>query len=103
MIIVTGAAGFIGSNIVADLQNTKYGQSVVACDYFGSGNKWKNIAKHFVSNFIHPSRLANFIVENHEIISHIIHMGAISSTTETDIDLLIKTNVNLTLSLWDLC
>ena len=102
IIIVTGAAGFIGSNVVADLHEAGY-QKIVCVDWLGNGNKWKNLAKHPIHQFLLPEELPAFLAHYHEIIGCVIHMGAISSTTETDVDLLVKNNINYSVMLWDKC
>ena len=48
MIIVTGGAGFIGSNILAGLEKKGY-KDLVVVDWLGTGDKWKNIAKRELS------------------------------------------------------
>jgi len=102
MIIITGAAGFIGSNMVAEL-NEAGDYDLIACDYWGHGDKWRNIAKHFVADFVPPSQLLSFIRQSAARIRAIIHMGAISATTERNADLLVSENIRLTIDLWDLC
>ena len=49
-ILVTGGAGFIGSNIVAALAERK--ERVVVCDSLGTGDKWQNIAKHEIHELV---------------------------------------------------
>lgn len=102
MIIVTGAAGFIGSNIVADLHEAGY-TKIVCVDWFGDTNKWLNLAKHSIHCFVMPEDLPAFLDTHKNDIACIIHMGAISSTTEKNVDLLIKNNINYSVMLWDKC
>lgn len=102
MIVVTGAAGFIGSNIVADLEQSGKGP-VAACDWFGSEDKWLNLAKRSIAAFVTPERLIDFLDANSSAIRAVIHMGAISATTEKDVDRLIELNVNFSVGLWDWC
>src|SRR3546814_13233221 len=52
MILVTGGAGFIGSNLVAALCDR--GAAVVVCDRLGQGEQWRNIAKHPVVDIVDP-------------------------------------------------
>ena len=109
MIIVTGGAGFIGSNIVGAL--TERGRDrVVVCDTLGVDDKWRNIAKHNIADLIAPPRLFDYLnglTRSAWIFSRpvdaIIHMGAISSTTETDADGIFETNVRLSQDLWTWC
>jgi ADP-L-glycero-D-manno-heptose 6-epimerase len=98
-ILVTGGAGFIGSNIVAALSDQ--GKSVVVCDWLEDGEKWKNLAKHVISDFVDPDDLENWLGAHGDNLDAIIHMGAISATTETDGDLILKRNFKPTLMLWD--
>ncbi|WP_417247852.1 ADP-glyceromanno-heptose 6-epimerase [Celeribacter sp.] len=101
MIVVTGAAGFIGSNIVADLEDAGHGPIAVS-DWFGTGDKWRNLAKRDIAAFVPPEELMSWL-EGRDDISAVIHMGAISSTTERDCDLLVDRNINATVDLWDWC
>ncbi len=98
-ILVTGGAGFIGSNMVAAL--SEQGKSVVVCDWLEDGEKWKNIAKHVVSDIVDPDQLEDWLKTKGEKLSAVIHMGAISATTETDGDLILKRNFRPTLMLWN--
>lgn len=102
MIIVTGGAGFIGSNIVARLQDEGI-NDVVVCDVLGSDDKWKNLSKHELRDVVHPDRFWDYLERYKDQIDTIIHMGAISSTTEYDADLVIDTNFVLSRNLWKWC
>ncbi len=99
--LVTGGAGFIGSNIAAALDAR--GARVVICDRLRNGGKWRNIAKRDLSDIISPEDLPDFLDAHDGGIEAIIHMGAISATTETDADLIIETNYRLSMRLWSWC
>lgn len=104
MIVVTGGAGFIGSNIVARLAaETAY--DVVVCDRLETADlaKWKNLAKHAIADFWSPEELFEQLERHAERIEAVVHMGAISSTTEPDADLILRTNFILSRDLWDWC
>jgi len=101
MILVTGGAGFIGSNIVASLAAD--GTPVVVCDHFGSGDKWRNVAKHDLADLVAPVDLAGWLAGNGDGVTAVVHMGAISSTTERDVDLIIASNFKLSVDLWRFC
>jgi ADP-L-glycero-D-manno-heptose 6-epimerase len=101
MILVTGGAGFIGSNVVAALAGR--GERVVVCDSFGVGDKWRNLAKHEIAELVAPEECLAWLSRRHDRVRGVVHMGAISSTTETDADRLAENNVRFTLALWDVC
>lgn len=99
-VLVTGGAGFIGSNVVAALSDA--GVPVVVCDILGSDLKWQNLAKHSLAGFVHPRDLDAYLAKNPPLAA-VIHMGAISATTETDGDLVIESNFNLSQRIWRWC
>ncbi len=101
MILVTGGAGFIGSNIAAAL--IERGERVAVCDRLGRGDKWRNIAKLELEDLVAPEDLAGFLSDNADRIAALVHMGAISDTTETDLDLLIANNFRFSTELWSFC
>lgn len=102
MYIVTGAAGFIGSNIVADLEANDMGP-VVVVDWFGLGDKWRNLAKRKIAAYVRPDMLAQYLADLNTPVKGVIHMGAISATTEADVDRLVELNINYSVMLWDWC
>ncbi len=102
MYVVTGGAGFIGSNIAAAIEERGLGK-VVVCDWLGEDDKWRNLAKRELADILDPDELFLFLAENQDGIKGVIHMGAISSTTETDVDLIINSNFKLSLDLWNWC
>jgi len=102
MIVITGGAGFIGSNLVAALEE-RGEPDLVICDRLGRGDKWRNIAKRELAHIIPPDHLLDFLDTHARNIGAVFHMGAISSTTETDVDAVIAANFSLSLSLWDWC
>ncbi|HEX8662196.1 MAG TPA: ADP-glyceromanno-heptose 6-epimerase [Brevundimonas sp.] len=104
MIVVTGGAGFIGSNIVARLC-AEGRRDIVVCDRLETADlgKWKNLAKHPIADFWEPEELFDQLERNAERIEAVVHMGAISSTTEQDADLILRTNFSLSRDLWAWC
>ena len=101
MYVVTGGGGFIGSHIVAAL--AARGENVIVVDHFGSTDKWKNIAKSEVADLVPPDRLFPTLDTLGAEVRAVVHMGAISATTETDVDLIIANNFRLSMDLWNWC
>jgi ADP-L-glycero-D-manno-heptose 6-epimerase len=102
MYVVTGGAGFIGSNMVAAIEEAGLGR-VVVCDRLRDGVKWKNIAKRDLFDIVHPDRLLDFLDTHAAAVKAIVHMGAISATTETDADKIVDNNFRLSVALWRWC
>src|SRR5258707_14323952 len=100
MLLVTGGAGFIGSNVVAALNEA--GRSDVAiCDFLGHDGKWRNLAKRQLADLLPPAELTDWLKGRR--LDAVIHLGAISETTATDGDLVIETNFRLSMRLLDWC
>jgi ADP-L-glycero-D-manno-heptose 6-epimerase len=100
MLLVTGGAGFIGSNVVASLNEA--GRADIAVnDLLGNDGKWRNLAKRQLADFVPPADLWRWL-EGRKL-DAVIHLGAISATTATDGDLVIETNFRLSLRLLDWC
>jgi len=100
MLLVTGGAGFIGSNMVAALNDAGHGD-VVVCDRLGHDGKWRNLAKRQLADLVPPAELPQWL--NGRRLDAVIHLGAISETTATDGDLVIETNFRLSMLLLDWC
>jgi ADP-L-glycero-D-manno-heptose 6-epimerase len=101
MILVTGGAGFIGSNVVAAL--AERGVPLAVCDRLRGADKWRNLAKVAVRELIAPEALAGWLAAQAAQVQAVIHLGAITSTTETDVDLITEVNIRLSQSLWRWC
>jgi len=100
MLLVTGGAGFIGSNVVAAL-NDAGRADVAVCDVLGHDGKWRNLAKRQLADIVPPAQLMDWIRGRR--LDAVIHLGAISETTATDGDLVIETNFRLSMRLLDWC
>ncbi len=100
MLLVTGGAGFIGSNVVASL-NEAGRSDIVVNDHFGSDEKWRNLSKRRLANVVPPSELASWL--NNRKLDAVIHLGAISDTTATNADLVLENNFRLSVRLLDWC
>jgi len=102
MIIVTGGAGFIGSYLVKELE-ARGMRDIVVCDLLGQDDKWKNIAKRELADILPPDDLPAFLNDNAADIETVFHMGAVSATTERDADLIVRSNIRLSMDLWNWC
>ena len=100
MLLVTGAAGFIGSNVVASL-NEAGRTDIVVNDVLGGEGKWRNLASRQFADFIPPADLMRWL--DGRKLEAVVHLGAISSTTATDGDLIIEANFRLPLRLFEWC
>ena len=92
MILITGGAGFIGSNLHAEL--ARRGHETVVADSLGSHGKWRNLARHPPTRVVHPDELDTFL-SGRPPVEMVFHLGAVSETTAVDGDHTWATNVEL--------
>ena len=100
MLLVTGGAGFIGSNVVAAL-NEAGRTDIVVNDVLGADRKWQNLGKRQLADVVSPAELFRWI--DGRKLDAVVHLGAISDTTATNADLVIENNFRLSLKLLDWC
>ena len=98
------ARGFIGSNIVARFCQDP-GIEVAVCDWLGDAGegKWRNLAKHPIADFIAPEQMFAWLKLHADEVELVVHMGAVSSTTEPDADLVMRSNFVLSRDVFDWC
>ncbi|MGE0089912.1 MAG: ADP-glyceromanno-heptose 6-epimerase [Bacteroidales bacterium] len=102
MIIVTGAAGFIGSNLVRKLNDEGY-KDIVLVDDFSNENKNKNIKDKKYRAKVHRDELFEWINQNQKFIQFVFHIGARTDTTEFNKSVFDKLNLGYTQKLWKKC
>ena len=104
IVFITGGAGFIGSNIVAKLAEDR-SLDLVVCDRLREVDtgKWRNLAKHPIGDFVHPEDMFDWLEKRWRDIELVVHMGAVSSTTELDADKIIRSNFQLSRDLFRWC
>lgn len=102
MIIVTGAAGFIGSCLVSKLNNEGF-KDIVAVDDFSDAEKNKNLDGKVFSQKVHRDDFINWLKENHRFTQIVFHIGARTDTTEFDKSIFDRLNLNYTKDLWNVC
>jgi ADP-L-glycero-D-manno-heptose 6-epimerase len=104
VVLVTGGAGFIGSNIAARLAQDR-DLDVAVCDRLREADlgKWRNLAKHPIADFVAPEAMFGWLEANAGDLEAVIHMAAVSSTTETDADKIVHSNFTLSRDLFRWC
>lgn len=104
MIVLTGGAGFIGSAFLGYL-NAKGREDILVVDSLGSGVKWKNLVGKRFKDFIDKKNFINALgtsIKSSEV-TYIFHLGACSSTTESDCDYLMTNNFRYSRSIGEWC
>ena len=104
MIIITGAAGMIGSVTAWHLNNNLGENDLILCDDLAYENQEKNLSKRKYLDFVKKDQLLTSLNQiDAKRIDAIIHMGAISATTEKVFSKLIKDNIRFSQKLWSYC
>jgi ADP-L-glycero-D-manno-heptose 6-epimerase len=102
MIVITGAAGFIGSVIVERFNDNKF-ENLILVDDFSNTNKNRNLAEKKYEKKVHRDDFFHWFDDNHKDVDFVIHIGARTDTTEFNIDLLNVLNLDYTKQMWLRC
>ena len=102
MIIVTGAAGFIGSSLVSALNHEGF-RDIVLVDDFSNVEKDKNLEGKIFSSKVDREVFIDWLKENHKLVQFIFHIGARTDTTEFDSKIFDKLNLNYSKDVWNSC
>jgi ADP-L-glycero-D-manno-heptose 6-epimerase len=100
MIVVTGAAGFIGSNLVAKLNSENY-NDIVLVDDFSRDDKNKNLENKTFSQKVHRNDFFTWLSQNHKLVQFIFHIGARTDTAEFNVDIFNELNLNYSKNVWN--
>lgn len=102
-IVITGAAGFIGRNVVAAL-NGRGLDELLLVDHLGTDEKWKNLRGLRFEDLVSPASFLELVKANRAAPPQaVIHLGACSATTERDADYLLENNYRYTRTLCEWC
>jgi ADP-L-glycero-D-manno-heptose 6-epimerase len=102
MIIVTGAAGFIGSCLVGKLNQEGF-YDIVVVDDFSKHEKDRNLEGKRFSQKVERSHFSKWLDENEKLVQFIFHLGARTDTTEFNTELLNELNLDYSKMVWEKC
>lgn len=102
MIIVTGAAGFIGSNLVKKLNNENY-KDLILVDDFSRPLKEKNYSSTLFTELINRDIFPGWLIKNHRPVQFVFHLGARTDTSESDHSVFKVLNLDYSKKIWEIC
>ena len=102
MIIVTGAAGFIGSCLIGTLLNSG-NDKIVAVDDFSKKEKDANLRNKGIHEFVERSAFFDWFEGNHANVEFVYHIGARTDTTEFDMAIFDELNIGYSKKMWTAC
>jgi ADP-L-glycero-D-manno-heptose 6-epimerase len=102
MIILTGAAGFIGSNLLTGLNDRRY-KDIVLVDDFSNARKAGNYQGKQFREMVERHEFSNWMKQHNEQVQMVIHLGARTDTTEFNWNTFLELNVDYSKTVWNLC
>jgi ADP-L-glycero-D-manno-heptose 6-epimerase len=102
MIVVTGAAGFIGSCMISKLNENNF-NAVVAVDDFTKTNKLKNLDGKKITQKVQRKDFFDWLDQNHKLVEFIFHLGARTDTAEFDWAIFQELNLSYSQKVWQKC
>lgn len=102
MIVITGAAGFIGSCLVQKLNNEGF-FDLILVDDFSNPEKNKNFEGKRFTKTVHRDEFIPWLRENQLLVDFVFHIGARTDTTEMDVALFNRLNLHFTQEIWKVC
>jgi len=97
--VITGAAGFIGRNVTAEL-NARGNDNLLLVDTLGTGEKWKHLLGLRFEDMLDPDTFLQRVKDGKITgVDGVVHLGACSATTERDADYLLRNNYHYTRTL----
>jgi ADP-L-glycero-D-manno-heptose 6-epimerase len=102
MIVVTGAAGFIGSCLIGRLNADNFNY-IIAVDDFSNPEKNKNLDGKKIKKMVHRDDFFSWLDKNYELVEFVFHIGARTDTTEMDKSIFDRLNLNYSKQLWERC
>src|ERR1041384_8208723 len=99
MIVVTGAAGFIGSCLVSKLNQEGF-KDIVVVDDFSDSEKIKNLAGKIFKTEVHRDIFPGWLKEHHRMVQFVFHIGAKTDTTLFDKNIFDRLNLNFSKNVW---
>lgn len=102
MIVITGGAGMIGSMIAWHLNTMLNRDDLIIVDRITHENQWQNLVKRHYANYLDKDELFDWLQAGNKV-EAVIHMGAISATTERDFNKLVQDNIRYSQKLWAYC
>jgi len=102
MVVITGGAGMIGSMIAWHLNTQCNQEDIVIVDDITHESQWQNLVHRQYNTYLDKEQLFDWLYDN-EGVTAVIHMGAISATTERDFNKLVDSNIHYSQDLWEWC